>query len=166
MTIPFNDYYDRLQLLCLDAISGSVVTDDPLSGAKSYPFWVINILDTPEVRRVGRNGRIYQINAELILARGGVDSGVGGKLYSDLLDDYKTVMYYFFVHCNMRREIDGIKDDEIDFFIPGSIRIRGTGTGLLQVTQATGQGLVARGLRGTRYQISWEHEIKLTEPII
>jgi len=158
VVLAFNDYKERLEAMCEEAVTGSAAMPDPLLAESRYPFWLVNIRSAIKTGRVNPQVVRRKVSVDLILVRGGAGVDTHGTMWADMLSDAGTVLQYFETNRTMLITSQ-TRSDMIEGTIPGSIEIDWIEAGTLTV----GLGKNARLLRGTQYLLTFAIQSRTTQ---
>ena len=146
MTVPLQDYDDRLKTMLLEAVPGAHDVSDWTVGSTNVDWWS---LTTPKEFDViatsnGYKSRTWRIGYEAFYALGAMDAGNKGPVRKKINELLPQIGAYFLTHANLRTDKPSQRK-QIPGFMPGSFR-----------TKYQGERVV-NDKRGMLYTITFNH---------
>jgi hypothetical protein len=128
LTDPINDYYDRIEAMCLAAITDSVVVPDWTIAQPGGLWWAIKLITgVPGFRTT--QGTRFDFSWDIIFVQAAVGTGAQGATRQELYTNVWTILTYFERNINLTTSTL----EKFEELIPGvEFSLSSTGIGQLQ----------------------------------
>jgi hypothetical protein len=124
MTVPLQDYDDRLHTMLREAVPGSRGVSDWTVGSTNVDWWSVRTpTEFDVISTNGYSSRTWRIVYEVFYAVSDMNAGDQGPVRKRLNILLPQIQTYFLVHANMITDVAG-QTEYILGFIPSSFRAK------------------------------------------